>query len=116
MLPFVTIALALFISFAFGIGIGNAHDRISPSAPPTGEAQDTTDLSVLTGQLLDGRIAMAERMRIAERRRDRLAALIEENPGAVLKHAVKPATRAALAPDLQALVETEESHDGTLQV
>jgi len=118
-LQFAIIALALFISFTCGGGIGWAHDRLSAFAPSTAEAEDTTDisvLSVLTGQLQDSRIAMAERLRIAKRRRDRLAALIAKNPRAVLKHAMKPSARAALAPDLQALVEAEESHEGTLQV
>jgi hypothetical protein len=116
-LPFVIIvALALCIGFTFGGGVGRAHERVSVPAPSTGGDQDAADVDVLTGQLLDGRIAMADRLRIAERRRDRLAALIAKNPGAVLKHAVAPAARAALASGLQALVEAEESHDGTLQV
>ena len=116
-MPFVIIvALALCIGFTFGGGVGRAHERVSVPAPSTGGDQDAADVDVLTGQLLDGRIAMADRLRIAERRRDRLAALIAKNPGAVLKHAVAPAARAALAPGLQALVEAEESHDGTLQV
>ena len=112
----VLVALGVLAGVIFGAGIGSAHDRIAAPAPTIESPQDAADLDVLTRQLLDGRLSTDERLHIAALRRNRLAALMERSPAQVLKHAVAAGARAALAPNLQALVEAEESHDGTLQV
>jgi hypothetical protein len=59
---------------------------------------------------------MEERLRVAAVRRQWLAELMERNPGAVLRQALSSTARAALDPELQALVEEEESHQGLLEV
>ena len=73
-------------------------------------------LSALTRAVADGRLGMDERLRVAAERQQRLAELMERNPGEVLRQALSPAARAALAPELRGLVEEDESHEGLLEV
>ena len=73
-------------------------------------------LSALTRSVVDHRLGIDERLRVAAVRQQWLAELMEENPGEVLRRALSPAARAALAPELRALVEEEESHEGLLEV
>jgi len=116
-LPIVVILLGLVAIFIFGGGVGRAHEgQTETSRGPIDGDHDLGGLDALTRQLLDQRLGADERLRIAAARRERLAALMERDPGEVLKRALAPAMRAALAPGLQALVEQEESQDGTLQV
>jgi len=122
-LPLAAILLALAMSFTFLAGPGCAHETVTASAPgvaapaATGDDPDGEDtLAVLTRRLADPRLDMEERRRTAAVRQQWLAELLERNPGEVLRRALSPAARGALAPELQAFVEGEERHEGLLEV
>src|SRR5262249_32533372 len=67
----IVVALGVLAGVLFGAGIGRAHDRVGAVAPAIDGARDAgTD--VLTRRMLDGRLTMTERLRIAKLRRDRL--------------------------------------------
>ena len=116
-MPIVAIALCLVLSVIFG-GISHAHEGLSesPHDAVDGDRDDPDRLEALTRRLLDHRVGADERRRIAEARQQRLAELVQRDPAQVLNWALTPAARAALAPDVQAFVEQEQSHDGILQV
>jgi len=122
-LPLAAILLTVVMSLAFLARPGYAHQIVTAteSIPAgTAKADDSGDgedlLSALTRWVADGRLGMDERLRVAAVRKQRLAELMEENPGEVLRQALSPAARAALAPELRGLVEEEESHEGLLEV
>jgi hypothetical protein len=122
-LPLAAILLALVMSLTFLARPGYAHEIVTPTEPTPAETAETGDnfdgedlLSVLTRWVADRRLGMEERLRVAAVRQQWLAELMERNPGDVLRQALSSAARAALAPELQALVEKEESHEGLLEV
>src|SRR6185295_10933256 len=103
------------MSLAFLARPGYTHEIVTATEPTAAEADDNRDgedvLSVLTQRLADHRLGMEERLRVATVRQQWLAGLMEQNPGEVLRQALSSSARAALAPELQALVEQEESHE-----
>src|SRR5262245_38908930 len=112
----VLIALGLGLSIIFGGGTGRAHERPAETSSDVGENARDGVLEALTQRLVDRGLGSDERRAVAMARRDRLAELIERNPAVVLKRALSASTRAALAADVQPLIERRETHDGTLQV
>jgi hypothetical protein len=108
------------MSLAFLARPGYTHQIVTATEPTATEADDNRDgedlLSVLTRRLADHRLGMEERLRVATVRQQWLAGLMEQNPGEVVRQALSSSARAALAPELQALVEQEESHEGLLEV
>lgn len=117
------ILLALLMSLTFPVQLGYAHEIVTPTERTSAEAAEADDnrggedsLSVLTRRVADHRLGMEERLRVASVRQQWLAELMERNPGEVLRQALSLSARAALAPELQALVEEEESHEGLLEV
>ena len=122
-MPLAAIVLTLIMSLAFLARPGYTHPIVAGTEPIPAAAAKTDDdpagedvLSALTRGVADGRLDMEERRRVAAVRQQWLAELMEKNPGAVLRQALSAAARAALAPELQALVEAEESHEGLLEV
>jgi len=122
-LPLAAILLTVVMSLTFLARPGYTHPIVTAAEPTpaeTAKADDDPDgeevLSALTRRVADGRLDMEERLRVAAVRQQRLAVLIERNPGEVLRQALSSSARAALAPELQALVEQEESHEGLLEV
>lgn len=124
-MPLAAILLAaLVMNLTFLGRPGYAHEIVtateSTSAAKAAEADANHDgedvLSVLTRRVADHRLGMEERLRVATVRQQWLAELMERSPGEVLRQALSSAARAALAPELQALVEEEESHEGLLEV
>ena len=102
---------------------GYTHQIVTATEPTpteTAKADDHHDgedlLSALTRSVVDHRLGIDERLRVAAVRQQWLAELMEENPGEVLRRALSSAARAALAPELRGLVEEEEDHEGLLEV
>jgi len=112
----VLIALGLGLSVVFGGGIGRAHERPTDGASAAIESHGDDALAALTARLLDGGLGADERRSIALARQQHLADLIARDPAEVVKRALSPTARARLAPDVQGLIEREETHEGTLQV
>jgi hypothetical protein len=122
-LPLAAIVLSLLMSLTFLARPGYTHQLVTATEPTGAEAAEADAnrdgeplLSVLTRSVADGRLGMKERLRVAAVRQQRLAELMERNPGEVMRHALSSEARAALAPELQGLVEAEESHEGLLEV
>ena len=122
-MPLAAILLTLVMSLAFLARPGYTHQIVTATESIPAEAAKADDngdgedlLSALTRWVADGRLGMDERLRVAAVRQQWLAELMEENPGEVLRQALSPAARAALAPELRGLVEEEESHEGLLEV
>jgi hypothetical protein len=122
-LPLAAILLTLVMSLVLLARPGYTHQIVTATEPTpteTAKADDHHDgedlLSALTRSVVDHRLGMDERLRVAAVRRQRLAELMVENPGEVLRRALSSAARAALAPELRGLVEEEENHEGLLEV
>src|SRR5262245_1621947 len=125
-LPFVVTLLALVTSFILFGGIGYAHQSQMHQAQQANESEtpaalaapavDVDLLSALTRRLADRRVNLSERLRIAAARQQWLADLIERHPAEVMRQALSPAERGSLAPEVQALVESEETHEGAIEV
>ncbi len=116
-MSFAAIALCLVMSVILGGGAGQAHESSFEKANADAGGDRGGDLlEALTRRLLDHRLGAEERREIAAARRQRLAELMQRDPAQVLARALPPGARAALDPDLRALVEEEEDHDGTLSV
>src|SRR6185295_10662676 len=90
-LPLAAILLTLLMSLALLARPGYTH-QIDTSTEPTpavvAQADDNRDgedaLSALTRSVADHRLGLDERLRVAAVRRQRLADLMERNPGEVL--------------------------------
>ena len=122
-MPVAAILFALVSSLTLLAKFGYAHEIVTPMGPTAAQAAAADDnpqgeesLSGLTRRVADHRLGMDERLRVAARRRQWLAELMERNPSEVLRQALSSAARAAMDPELQALVEEEESHEGLLEV
>jgi uncharacterized repeat protein (TIGR01451 family) len=122
-LPVAAILFALVSSLTLLAKFGYAHEIVTSIEPTAAQAAAADDnpqgeesLSGLTRRVADHRLGMDERLRVAALRRQWLAELMERNPSEVLRQALSSAARAAMDPELQALVEEEESHEGLLEV
>jgi multidrug efflux system outer membrane protein len=88
-LPLAAILLTLLMSLTFLARPGYAHEiatatELAPAEPHANyDGEDV--LSALTRRVADGRLDMEERLRVAAVRQQRLADLMEENPGEVLR-------------------------------
>ena len=121
-MPLAAILLTLVVSLVLLARPGYTHQIVTATGSIPAEAAKADDnrdggdlLSALTRWVAAGRLGMEERLRVAAVRQQWLAELMEHNPGEVLRQALSPAARAALAPELRGLVEEEESHEGLLE-
>jgi hypothetical protein len=122
-LTLAAILLTVVMSLTCLARPGYTHQIVTATESTPGQATKADDnrdgedvLSALTRAMADGRLGMDERLRVAAERQQRLAELMERNPGEVLRQALSPAARAALAPELRGLVEEDESDEGLLEV
>jgi hypothetical protein len=118
--------LAVLIATAVP-AVGVAHDG-RPAAPPMSRSAAHDEAERLTLELgeLNGKHHVAGRrdrartesdlVNTASRRRQALRALIEDDPGEVLRLALPRKVRASLPPAAQALVEDDADEEGDLEV
>ena len=119
-MPSATIILTLVMGLTLLAHAGHAHESTNSPPPAAVEAEAAHEgsdlLSILTRGLMDRRLDVVERLKIAALRRQWLADLVERDPGEVLRQAITEGERAALDPTLQPLVEEEERHEGEMEV
>jgi hypothetical protein len=73
-------------------------------------------LTALTARLTDVRATLAERVDAAKARQERLASLIADDPGLVLRHALAAKVRSSLPSDARQYLEEHVTADGELEV
>jgi hypothetical protein len=120
-LPLAAILLSLSICITGLARVGHAHEPARFSTPATAvtsdaEPEEADVLRALTQALGDAALSVDDRREIARVRQAWLAELMERNPSALLRQAMTSSARGALAPELQALVESEEDHEGEIDV
>jgi hypothetical protein len=114
-------AVGLVLSVVAGTGIGHAHDENgTPPAEPlrvdAAQRETRATLTALTARLTDVRATLAERVDAAKARQERLASLIADDPGLVLRHALAAKVRSSLPSDARQYLEEHVTADGELEV
>lgn len=125
----LAVACVMVAGLTFNAGSAWAHDN-APTAPaPDASPELTRGIESLTTRLLDlqGQLqrasdsegkkrALQHLISTAAARQQRLAALIEEHPGAVIKAALAPRVRAALPAEVQRYLEEDVTLEGEVDV
>ncbi len=117
--PAITaLLLGLFLAGVAGLGVGQAAP--APGAPTTAEGHTQALLSSALRYHAAGPAAQAQHLgdllKAAAARQQFLAALVQTDPGAVLRVAVPAGLRGSLPPAVQAYIEHEVQEDGVLEV
>ena len=113
-----TLVFVVILAVSSGIGFGQPPPS-APSAPSA--ASLTTELVALHAQHQVASVGEKDQLRsgllaVAAARRQVLAALMETDPGDVLRVAVDAHLRSSLPPEVQTYVEEEAQVEGTLMI
>ena len=100
--------------------IAQADDRSGAESVAHHRAIDQTKrvtrLDALNARLLDDRATLADRLSAAKARQEQLAALIEDDPGEVLRQAISAKAHAKLPNDVREYLEEHVTLEGDLEV
>ena len=123
------VVCALLTGLTLHAGSGWAHDDAAPAPAANASAALTLALDGLTQRLVDlqgqhrratdpegKKNALRDLLAVAAARQQRLAALIEDDPGAVIKAAMTASVRAALPAEALRYVEEDVTLEGELDV
>jgi hypothetical protein len=115
----VAMAAVLALSVMTG-SIAQAHDRSGAESAVHHRAIDRgktpSRLDALSARLLDDGTTLAERLSAAKARQENLAALIEDDPGEVLRLAISAKARAKLPEDVHPYLEEHATLEGDVEV